>query len=515
MTNSAAESAIAEAIEAWGEHLRHWAGASEIHRRKSLSAVRRIVASAGWQTIADINRKDVVTWLTDYVASGRSRSTAAKMLSQMRQFGKYLVHAEIAPANPFDGLTQPPVRRVERGPGARAFTIGEVRRLITTAEQQEQVHGGARRWGPNRSVLYVFLARTGLRYSEATRARWADIEGDQLHVRDKSGRGDRVPIDAETAAALAELFDWRSREQVPAGDDPIFRRVSHHTLERDMARAGIPRRDARDRGGQWHSFRKCAITERLRAGVDPEKVRRLARHSRLDLTLGTYNDLRDDELAAASEALPTLNGFLARGYCIRGPFDDNLSMEPGGRRMIATATQLEPNAPPPDDLLAPTGECAGGGALASSCGDLQKEAGGSNPPGSISSPIFTDSSPSAGFRSGPGGDHTAPGVTPRASLRGREDGSGVHVPGDAGSTPAPAIGSSCRGPAPVAGPHSSHCNPPSPDDGVIARAVNQAALGIADASQGRLADAAVRLEHAAALIHQEHTRTVLSNAGSA
>ena len=95
--------------------------------------------------------------------------------------------------NPCDGLKMPRVRACDRGPGMRAFSLAEVRALILHAETLEREQWQTRRHAPNRSVLYCFLAHTGLRYGEAMRLQVSDVDlpGAMLRVRaDKAGRGD-------------------------------------------------------------------------------------------------------------------------------------------------------------------------------------------------------------------------------------------------------------------------------------------------------------------------------------
>jgi hypothetical protein len=57
----------------------------------------------------------------------------------------------------------------------------------------------------------------------------------------------------------------------------------------------------------FHGQRTTFITGLARAGVAPATAQRLARHSDINLTLGTYTRLGIDDLATAVGSLPALH----------------------------------------------------------------------------------------------------------------------------------------------------------------------------------------------------------------
>lgn len=186
----------------------------------------------------------------------------------------------------------------------------------------------------------LFLAHTGLRYGEAMRLAWCDVDmyAQVLTVRlDKAGRSDSIPIGAECTKALRDLLAFRGAVKPK---DLIFRKVSHHTLVADMERAGIPGREA-GKAGEWHRFRKFMVTERLRSGEAPENVRRMARHATIYLTTGVYNDLAIEDLRGTAESFGKLNGFLSKDSCSLGenPIDSS-------RRSIVPVSEDDVNTNP-------------------------------------------------------------------------------------------------------------------------------------------------------------------------
>ncbi len=345
---------------------------SEYHARRSRTDVRRIAAALGWNTIADIDDVQLTDWLVQYVQSGRAPQTAGKLLSQWVTFGEFLVQRKHWTENKLAKIPVPRVKAENRGPGARAFSIDEVRRLIERAQTMEAEHRGAGRYGANRSTLYLFLAHTGLRYSEAIRMRWETIDLERGYIRvkaDKAGRGDGIPIHDELREALIEL---RSAGKFPSTDSKsrkgnVFWATSKNTLLQDMDKVGVPRRVA-EQGGQWHCFRKMGVTERLRAGADPEHVRRLARHKNLELTMGTYNQMAAEELRAAVDAIPHLLGKNSGFDRLQtGESSDSLS----------PASHHDESSPKPDD--APRPVPCGGDSLSKPSGRRASSVSGPQP----------------------------------------------------------------------------------------------------------------------------------------
>ncbi len=77
-------------------------------------------------------------------------------------------------------------------------------------------------------------------------------------------------------------------------------------------RAGIPKRDDRDKTVDIHSLRKTFNTWLAGAGVAPRIAQELMRHEDIDLTMGVYTDAGLFDLSAAVEALPALHHPLHR-----------------------------------------------------------------------------------------------------------------------------------------------------------------------------------------------------------
>ena len=303
----------------WSRYMKSMCDFGAQHISKSQADVAAIAEQTGWIYPHEMNARGLSDWAMTYIESlsarglsGRKR--AKNMASSARSFAAWCKQERIIAEHDLGDAKLPTVRKSHRGKGARAFALDEVKRLILASEEMEAKSMRTGRYGPNRSVLYCFLAHTGLRYLESMRLTWndADLDTAILHVRlDKAGRGDSIPMSAECVQALRDLRAFRATD---TASGHIFRKVSHHTLVADMERAGIPGR-AEGKAGEWHRFRKFMVTERLRSGQDPKKVQRLARHATLELTTGIYNDLEMDELRGTAESFGRLNGFLEKNSC--------------------------------------------------------------------------------------------------------------------------------------------------------------------------------------------------------
>ncbi|MCJ8335016.1 MAG: site-specific integrase [Epibacterium sp.] len=274
-------------------------GYSEYDSVKCGRNVERAAARMGWKSVDDLTPSSCVEWLQGLAAEGKARGTMRNLMGAVRSLGDFLVEREVWDDNRLEHVRTPKVRAAHRGPGARAFTAEEVKRLIAVADRQERTDQRASKYGPLRSTLYRFLFETGLRYSEAMSVRVRDInERDRVLIvrADKSERADKVPLGPGTLEVLRRWIDWNELEDA----DPVFKKkVSHRTLTRDMERADIPRRDENGQGGQWHCFRKGIVTHHLRNGVDIKAVQKLARHATVQTTLNFYYQLKDHEARIA------------------------------------------------------------------------------------------------------------------------------------------------------------------------------------------------------------------------
>jgi integrase len=184
------------------------------------------------------------------------------------------------------------------------------------------------RLGRERSLIYKTLVLTGLRKGEL-----ASIAVGRVHLGarpwhvellakdEKAGRGAKIPLRADLAADLGEWLDEKltvEQERARAdgqaiqlrlpADMPLFRvpRDMIKIFDRDLAAAGIPKRDERGRTVDIHALRHTFGTHLSKNGVAPRTAQAAMRHSSLDLTMNVYTDPELLDVAGAVNALPHL-----------------------------------------------------------------------------------------------------------------------------------------------------------------------------------------------------------------
>jgi hypothetical protein len=112
------------------------------------------------------------------------------------------------------------------------------------------------------------------------------------------------------------LAEWQERgrengKPIPAAlphSTPLFSIPSGVTriFDRDLAAAGIPKRDERNRVVDIHAFRVTFGTHLSAAGVSLRTAQAAMRHSKPELTANIYTDPKLLDVAGAIDALPAL-----------------------------------------------------------------------------------------------------------------------------------------------------------------------------------------------------------------
>ncbi len=184
------------------------------------------------------------------------------------------------------------------------------------------------RTGRERALIYRTLVLTGLRKGELASLTVCQLELDGpiayaiLNAADEKNRqGSNIPLRADLAH---ELIAWladrlgelqnqarKSGKPIPArlpASTPLFHIPSGlaRILDRDLAAAGIPKRDERDRVVDVHAFRVTFGTHLCAAGVPLRTVQAAMRHSTPVLTANIYTDPKLLDVAGAIDAMPAL-----------------------------------------------------------------------------------------------------------------------------------------------------------------------------------------------------------------
>jgi integrase len=202
---------------------------------------------------------------------------------------------------------------------AAAAERGRGRLRPDEVERREQA-------GRERALLYAVLVSTGLRKGELAALTLGDVQLDApqpfvvLPAADaKNGQRATLPLRADVADELRAWIDEKAEAvcrqrvgvagvTVPPADVPLFDVPTGlvRILDRDLAAAGIPKRDDRGRTVDVHALRHTFATHLVAAGVAPRVAQAALRHSTLELTMRVYTDPRLLDVAGALAALPAL-----------------------------------------------------------------------------------------------------------------------------------------------------------------------------------------------------------------
>jgi integrase/recombinase XerC len=239
-----------------------------------------------------LNQGAVRAFLAMLHAQGLSRATAARKLSAVRTFIRYLRREALIDDDP--GALVPTPRREVRMPVH--LTEAEMGQLLSAPPGDEPL--GRR----DRAILELFYA-SGLRRSELAGLNLEDInlQARMVRVLGKGGKQRIVPFNASTTSALRAYLKDRAtlveqprplrREPTAAARDdargPVFvnyqgSRLTVRSIDRLVSRhmAAWSSR----LGVSPHALRHSSATHLLQRGADLRAIQELLGHSRLSTT---------------------------------------------------------------------------------------------------------------------------------------------------------------------------------------------------------------------------------------
>jgi integrase len=187
--------------------------------------------------------------------------------------------------------------------------------------------GGLDLLGRERELMYKTMVLTGLRKGELASLTVGQVYLDaeppfaELLARDeKAGRGANIPLRADLIDDLRDYFALRlklDQENASHAGQAVPMALHASTklftvprdfikiFDRDLAAAGIAKRDDRDRVVDIHALRHTFGTHLSKAGVTPRVAMAAMRHSSLELTMNIYTDPALLDVAGAIDVLPS------------------------------------------------------------------------------------------------------------------------------------------------------------------------------------------------------------------
>ncbi len=337
------EAAVTAHVDDYRSHLEARAR-NEKHIGETVRVINNIVSACRFEVLADLQAggERIEKHLGQRRAAGASHRTVNADLTAIRSFCRWLMQRQRMHNDPTVGL-QRLNEEVDPRTERRALSGKEAQRLIETTHRSKRIF--RRLSGQDRAMLYLLAQRTGLRRGELRHLtpQSFDFSATPAMVtvpaaRSKRRRTDRLPLSPDVAKAMNEFLDGRPVDELiwPGS----WWQQSAKMLKRDLADAAIPVVDKNGRVVDFHGQRTTFITELARAGVPPATAQKLARHSDVNLTMGTYTRLEMSELADAVNRLPTLKTSRKRPQARRADSADELLIDPDVREVAEAWPRL-------------------------------------------------------------------------------------------------------------------------------------------------------------------------------
>ena len=330
--------AIEEQLIDFKEHLMA-KGATLQYIDSALSRIRKVCEACKFKKMLEMNSTVFIRWLNKNGANGMGARTRNSYRESMVAFANWAVRNNCIAINPFQKI--PKAREsADRRRERRALAPSEIVTLLNAAEKRplhdeimfrckkkkdasevnlpEKVKVEAGRLGLERKLLYATMIYTGLRKNELASIRIGQVFLDHdiphliLAAKDeKSRRGATIPLHPEL---VVHLKAWLALKKQRGEDGPKENLFNIPTalckiLNRDLAFAGIPKRDVLDRVIDVHALRHTHGTLLAQSGVSPTVAKSSMRHSDVRMTMNVYTHLELGNVADGVNRLPDfLNG---------------------------------------------------------------------------------------------------------------------------------------------------------------------------------------------------------------
>lgn len=295
-------------IEAFLEMMSAERGAAKntlLAYQRDLSDYRAFLARKSL-TVFTADRQAIADYLVFLDAEGLAARSAARRLSALKQFHRFLLSEGMRGDDPTRIVSAPKPRRSL----PKVLSVGEVDTLLARAEEEarrEAEKGSVTLSARRLLVLVELLYASGLRVSELVTLRRAAVlkDAQYLTVVGKGGRERVVPL---TDRARDALLSWKA--QLPPGlylfpADGANGHLSRQVFARDLKALGTRTGIAAARLSP-HVIRHAFASHLLQGGADLRAVQTLLGHADISTTQ-IYTHVLDERLKALVEGHHPLN----------------------------------------------------------------------------------------------------------------------------------------------------------------------------------------------------------------
>ena len=242
--------------------------------RVDLEQFREYLLRQGILDVSGIDSQSVRVYLSNIIGFGIAKSSAARKLSAVRGFIRWLSSREVLDYGVAAGLKGPKL------PSSlpRALSFEETEKLLTEGPEN------GKHYQRDRLILEL-LYGSGLRVSELIDLNWENIETDQRMIR-VFGKGSKERLVPFGPGVKKLLEDWKllSKEGTKGplflsekGAERLTVRTVHRLVQRSAQRVGIY-------GVSPHTLRHCFATHLLERGAPLRVVQELLGHESIAAT---------------------------------------------------------------------------------------------------------------------------------------------------------------------------------------------------------------------------------------
>ncbi len=231
------------------------------------------VEKNGKRDIERVGKNDLRDFLAFHLTRGLKRRSAARKVSAIKAFFRYLVKAEVIQKSEIVAMENPKLEK-------------RLPEVVSVKEMQEifsRAFGNSRNDLRDSSIL-AFLYSTGARISEVAGVNWEDIDFRNGLVR-LYGKGKKervVPIGEFAITMLKRLYDLSVEQTGPVFVNPKGERLSirqvRNIVYKSVKKAAVSSRISP------HTLRHSFATHLIEKGADIRMVQEMLGHAKLSTT---------------------------------------------------------------------------------------------------------------------------------------------------------------------------------------------------------------------------------------
>ncbi len=276
-------------------------GRTKDHIRESINHNARFFDSQRILYSTGIIQSKIQAYLADFKATGVSAARINAAISAIKAFCNWMFKENRMLNNPGKGIKKLNVK-ADRRYVRDVLSQNEVDKLLRVLPDTSLHHGLEYQ---SRSIIYKLGLKAGLRWNEIYTLKRNDFSLDTqpatVTVRaenEKAGRGATLPLEKSLATDLREYFAANQAINESQAIKGMWKKKGAEMLREDLKSAGIdPIRADSGKIIDFHGLRHTYGTMLAQAGVMPAQLKRLMRHSNVQITMDYYTHLSIDHLS--------------------------------------------------------------------------------------------------------------------------------------------------------------------------------------------------------------------------